>query len=293
MVIKMKVDNWGKVWFNGEPVPAILWGSASPINGSSEFAKSVKPGLNTIELVVGDGGGLAGFTYLIELAMQADGPLTILPAETANVTYTWAAEEFGSCSVSCGGGIKTRAVSCLGSNGTVDVTGALCDASTMPNAIETCNTNACSVDCVVSPFSDWSSCSATQCGTSGSQARQRVVMVPASGAGAACASPLYETMACSAPACPDADTDGVPDSLDQCAQTPVGETVDAVGCSYTQRVDQYMETSCSQSGSWKNHGAYVSCVAKAVKAGVASGLIMAKDADGIVSKAAQSSVGKK
>src|SRR2546427_2951855 len=35
------------------------------------------------------------------------------------------------------------------------------------------------------------------------------------------------------PPLPDADQDGVPDNLDQCASTPPGTTVDAVGCPVT------------------------------------------------------------
>jgi outer membrane protein OmpA-like peptidoglycan-associated protein len=38
---------------------------------------------------------------------------------------------------------------------------------------------------------------------------------------------------------PDADGDGVADARDQCADTPRGEQVDAIGCSYEMRLDVY------------------------------------------------------
>jgi probable HAF family extracellular repeat protein len=75
MRVKMKVDNWGKVWINGESVPHVIWGDDS-VDASALFAQTVREGLNTIELVAGDGGGAAGFTFLIELSMHADAPLT-------------------------------------------------------------------------------------------------------------------------------------------------------------------------------------------------------------------------
>lgn len=79
MNVKMKVDNWGKVWINGAPVDHVIWGTDS-VDASALFAQTVREGVNTIELVVGDGGGLAGFTFLIELSMFADDPLTESPA---------------------------------------------------------------------------------------------------------------------------------------------------------------------------------------------------------------------
>ena len=84
MIVKMKADNWGKVWINGEKVGIIFpdaEAEGGTLDGTTEYAASVVEGENVIELVVGDGGGLAGFTYLVELTMQADGPLSITPEE--------------------------------------------------------------------------------------------------------------------------------------------------------------------------------------------------------------------
>jgi hypothetical protein len=56
----------------------------------------------------------------------------------------------------------------------------------------------------------------------------------------------------------DVDCDGVPDSLDQCPDTPPDEIVDANGCS----IDQLVPCSGPASGgTWKNHGQYVSAIA--------------------------------
>ena len=57
-----------------------------------------------------------------------------------------------------------------------------------------------------------------------------------------------------APHFPDSDGDGVPDAFDLCPGTPPGAVVDASGCS----IDQL----CPCNGPWKNHGEYVSSVAK-------------------------------
>src|SRR5216117_485443 len=88
----------------------------------------------------------------------------------------------------------------------------------------------------------------------------------------------------------DEDTDGVADSLDQCAGTPAGAIVDANGCS----LDQLAPCSGPASrGTWKNHGQYVSSVTQAAEAFVAQGLISAEEADEIVANAAQSHCGAK
>src|SRR6266511_3106283 len=86
----------------------------------------------------------------------------------------------------------------------------------------------------------------------------------------------------------DEDTDGVADSLDQCAGTPAGALVDATGCS----IDQLAPCSGPASGgTWKNHGQYVSAVAQAVEEFVAQDLISADQAEEIVSQAARSNCG--
>ncbi len=83
----------------------------------------------------------------------------------------------------------------------------------------------------------------------------------------------------------DADGDGVPDASDQCPNTPAGEVVNAVGCSISQLVPA--------SWPWKNHGEYVSAVAKVATEFVAQGLITGAQKSAIVSAAARSDVGKR
>jgi len=83
---------------------------------------------------------------------------------------------------------------------------------------------------------------------------------------------------------PDSDGDGVSDEQDQCPDTPVGSIVDARGCSIAQLV------ACD--GQWKNHGQYVSAVAKMCEQFLSAGLITEEQKDAIVEAAAGSDCGK-
>ncbi len=92
--------------------------------------------------------------------------------------------------------------------------------------------------------------------------------------------------------CDDDDGDGVVNASDLCEFTVPGETVDpATGCSISQL--------CPCAGSrgatapWKNHGQYVSCVAKVANEFVAQDLIDKWEKDLIVSAAARSACGAK
>eukprot|EP01004_Peranema_trichophorum_P007321 NODE_60_length_4100_cov_55.328640_g50_i0.p1 GENE.NODE_60_length_4100_cov_55.328640_g50_i0~~NODE_60_length_4100_cov_55.328640_g50_i0.p1 ORF type:complete len:1365 (-),score=567.13 NODE_60_length_4100_cov_55.328640_g50_i0:5-3496(-) len=100
---------------------------------------------------------------------------------------------WSSCSVSCGGGsrTRTRVVSVQAQNG-----GASCPST---SATESCNTNACPVDCVLSEWKSWEACSAT-CG-GGIQRRTRGVISPATDGGAECGA-TEETSACNTKPCP-------------------------------------------------------------------------------------------
>ncbi|WP_437870747.1 hypothetical protein [Sorangium sp. So ce363] len=84
----------------------------------------------------------------------------------------------------------------------------------------------------------------------------------------------------------DEDGDGVGDlTQDLCLDTEAGDVVDADGCSIAQL--------CPCDDPWKNHGAYVSCVAHAAEEFVESELITDDEKDVIASAAAQSSCGAK
>jgi hypothetical protein len=83
----------------------------------------------------------------------------------------------------------------------------------------------------------------------------------------------------------DDDDDGVPDGDDECPATELGALVDEFGCS----IDQY----CPCENSWKNHGAYVSCVAHATNDFVDLGLLTETEKGEIMSAAGQSDCGHK
>ncbi len=89
---------------------------------------------------------------------------------------------------------------------------------------------------------------------------------------------------------PDQDFDGVPDAVDACPNTPPCTIVNLQGCS----IDQLVPCDGPASGgTWKNHGQYVSNVAKAVNEFLSQGVINESQAEAIISAAAQSSCGKK
>lgn len=83
----------------------------------------------------------------------------------------------------------------------------------------------------------------------------------------------------------DDDNDEIPDATDQCLSTNPGEIVNETGCSITDLVP------CNNP--WKNHGAYVSNVAKTAENFLTQGLITEEEKERIVSDAANSTCGKK
>lgn len=83
----------------------------------------------------------------------------------------------------------------------------------------------------------------------------------------------------------DIDGDGVVDADDQCLLTEVGSIVNAAGCSVAQL--------CPCDAKWRNHGAYVKCVAHASEDLLEAGIISEVQKDAIVSEAGESSCGHK
>jgi len=101
--------------------------------------------------------------------------------------------EWSKCSSECGGGeqVRTRTLIALPING-----GAECGPLIERKA---CNTQSCLVDCKVSNWNEWSSCTAS-CG-GGKQTRSRTILVASSGGGKECPV-LSETQDCNIGKCP-------------------------------------------------------------------------------------------
>ena len=83
----------------------------------------------------------------------------------------------------------------------------------------------------------------------------------------------------------DIDNDNVADNIDACPMTFTGEVVDGGGCSVNDL--------CPCGNSWKNHGAFVRCVAHASEDFVTAGLITDVEKGVIVSTAGMSICGAK
>jgi len=70
-------------------------------------------------------------------------PVTSTTAPTCSVAVWWQTSTYGSCSKSCGGGTKTRSVTCL-NMAMMAVSDSLCACSNAkPASIDSCNTNEC------------------------------------------------------------------------------------------------------------------------------------------------------
>jgi hypothetical protein len=83
----------------------------------------------------------------------------------------------------------------------------------------------------------------------------------------------------------DDDNDGILDANDQCLNTGSGEVINSDGCSIADL--------CPCDNVWKNHGAYVKCVAHTSNDFVSDDLITEAEKDAIVSEAAESACGHK
>ena len=83
----------------------------------------------------------------------------------------------------------------------------------------------------------------------------------------------------------DLDNDGVPDNVDSCLPTPSGQVVNAEGCAIAQI--------CPCNTKWKNHVAYVACVARTANDFREDGLIRVRELLRIVFEAGKSRCGAK
>jgi hypothetical protein len=89
----------------------------------------------------------------------------------------------------------------------------------------------------------------------------------------------------------DIDDDGAVNSADVCGFTPLTAVVDpTTGCSIAQLCP--CEGPRGTTGRWRNHGQYVSCIARSAGSFVEQELITAAEKDALVSQAAQSTCGR-
>jgi hypothetical protein len=83
---------------------------------------------------------------------------------------------------------------------------------------------------------------------------------------------------------PDRDSDGIPDYLDKCPDTPAGASIRADGCGIADL--------CPCDGAWRNHGEYVGAVLEVSATFNSQGLITETERREIVRNAAESDCGK-
>uniref|UniRef100_A0A8W8KZK8 SUEL-type lectin domain-containing protein n=1 Tax=Magallana gigas TaxID=29159 RepID=A0A8W8KZK8_MAGGI len=104
---------------------------------------------------------------------------------------------WGTCTVTCGGGIQTRSRNC--SNPTPQYGGA--DCADFSTSSQTCNTHNCPIDGVWATWGSWGTCTVT-CG-GGSHTRSRTCTNPAPQyGGAACPGSSGSSQACNTQHCP-------------------------------------------------------------------------------------------
>ena len=95
--------------------------------------------------------------------------------------YKWITSGWSSCSTinSCEAGVQTRTIACASiiKNTTVFVNSYLCEQhSSPPESVQNCSSE-CPVDCIVSSWTDWESCSA-ECGIGTTTRHRTVLQVP-------------------------------------------------------------------------------------------------------------------
>jgi Spondin-like TSP1 domain/Thrombospondin type 1 domain len=111
------------------------------------------------------------------------------PCDKDCVVSQWSS--WGDCNTTCGGGVR-HAFRSISQNATGN------GNCTSLVKTEPCGTADCPVDCVVSQWSDWSSC--PSCGEV-STSRYRNITTPAHASGAPCPELLLDTKSCEIPAC--------------------------------------------------------------------------------------------
>ncbi|MES3031137.1 MAG: thrombospondin type 3 repeat-containing protein [Patescibacteria group bacterium] len=85
---------------------------------------------------------------------------------------------------------------------------------------------------------------------------------------------------------PDDDGDGVPNSIDQCPNTVLGEVVNTFGCSIQDQINKCATENAS------DHGEYVSCVVELANKLFKAGTVSQSERKFMINSAAQSSIGK-
>nr|XP_055040560.1 thrombospondin type-1 domain-containing protein 7B isoform X1 [Misgurnus anguillicaudatus]XP_055040561.1 thrombospondin type-1 domain-containing protein 7B isoform X1 [Misgurnus anguillicaudatus]XP_055040562.1 thrombospondin type-1 domain-containing protein 7B isoform X1 [Misgurnus anguillicaudatus]XP_055040563.1 thrombospondin type-1 domain-containing protein 7B isoform X1 [Misgurnus anguillicaudatus] len=100
----------------------------------------------------------------------------------------------------CGTGVQMRQVTCRKA-GNGHVVPKRCPESSRPESIRSC-VLPCQIDCVVTPFSEWSACP-TSClpvnGTVSTQSRHRIIIQKPANGGQECPDTLYEERECEPP----------------------------------------------------------------------------------------------
>lgn len=80
MTFSLKADNLAQVAINGVSTGPTIVGTADQLNADAVFSHNVHPGENTITINVGDYGGLNGFNFRIDLSVESNQPLELVPS---------------------------------------------------------------------------------------------------------------------------------------------------------------------------------------------------------------------
>jgi len=135
MTFSVKADNFADIAVNGVSVGPVIDGTADNQNADLVFSQNLVPGENFITLDIGDWGGLNGFNYRLDLTVESNDPLEIIPpdpVDTVPPVITAPADIISEATSAAGAVVTFTATAVDNVDGPVPVMAIPASGSTFP-----------------------------------------------------------------------------------------------------------------------------------------------------------------